>query len=128
MISLLILKIFIPVSRIYDNEDDIFIFSRNVRKSNAFFLLIDATDRSKISSGQKRFFIAWSLYPFNFSRTLLLRKKEKGITKLNKKKSNSKVRIKKERRKRGREKSQREKEEVWSKGGTGVRRALRGGA
>ena len=27
------------------------------------FLLIDATDRSKISSDQKRFFIALSLYP-----------------------------------------------------------------
>ena len=37
------------------------------------FLLIDATDRSKISSDQKRFFIALSLYPFHFSRTLPLR-------------------------------------------------------
>ena len=36
------------------------------------FLLIDATDRSKISSDQKRFFIAFSLYPFHFSRTLPL--------------------------------------------------------
>ena len=30
------------------------------------FLLIDATDRSKISSNQKRFFIALSLYPLSF--------------------------------------------------------------
>ena len=30
------------------------------------FLLIDATYRSKISSDQKRFFIALSLYPFSF--------------------------------------------------------------
>ena len=30
------------------------------------FLLIDATDRSKISSDQKRFFIAISLYPLSF--------------------------------------------------------------
>ena len=30
------------------------------------FLLIDATDRSKISSDQKRFFIALSLYPLLF--------------------------------------------------------------
>ena len=30
------------------------------------FLLIDATDRSKISSDQKRFFIAFSLYPLSF--------------------------------------------------------------
>ena len=30
------------------------------------FLLIDAKDRSKISSDQKRFFIALSLYPLSF--------------------------------------------------------------
>ena len=30
------------------------------------FLLIDATDRSKISSDQKRFFIVLSLYPLSF--------------------------------------------------------------
>ena len=30
------------------------------------FLLIDATDRSKISNDQKRFFIALSLYPLSF--------------------------------------------------------------
>jgi len=30
------------------------------------FLLIDATDRSKISSDQKRFFIALSQYPLSF--------------------------------------------------------------
>ena len=30
------------------------------------FILIDATDRSKISSDQKRFFIALSLYPLSF--------------------------------------------------------------
>ena len=30
------------------------------------FLLIDATDRNKISSDQKRFFIALSLYPLTF--------------------------------------------------------------
>ena len=30
------------------------------------FLLIDATDRSKISSDQTRFFIALSLYPLSF--------------------------------------------------------------
>ena len=35
MIKELLLKTFIPVSRIFDNEDDIFIFSRNVRKSSA---------------------------------------------------------------------------------------------
>jgi len=30
------------------------------------FLLIDATDKSKISGDQKRFFIAFSLYPLSF--------------------------------------------------------------
>ena len=30
------------------------------------FLLIDTTDKSKISSDQKRFFIALSLYPLSF--------------------------------------------------------------
>ena len=30
------------------------------------FLNMDATDRSKISSDQKRFFIALSLYPLSF--------------------------------------------------------------
>ena len=30
------------------------------------FLLIDATDRSKISGDQKRLFIALSLYPLSF--------------------------------------------------------------
>ena len=30
------------------------------------FLLIDATDRSKIISDQKRFFIVLSLYPLSF--------------------------------------------------------------
>ena len=41
------------------------------------FLLIDATDRSKISSDQKRFFIALSHTPFHFSRTLLLKAKSR---------------------------------------------------
>ena len=35
MIWELLLKTFIPVSKIFDNEDDIFIISRNVRKSSA---------------------------------------------------------------------------------------------
>jgi len=35
MIWELLLKTFIPVSRIFYDEDDILIFSRNVRKSNA---------------------------------------------------------------------------------------------
>ena len=35
------------------------------------FLLIDATDGSKISSNQKRFFIALSLYPLSFFIVIL---------------------------------------------------------
>jgi len=36
----LLLKTFIPVSRIFDNEDNIFIFSRNVRKTSASEILL----------------------------------------------------------------------------------------
>ena len=39
------------------------------------FLLIEATDRSKISCDQKRFFIALSLYPFLFFANTPLEKK-----------------------------------------------------
>ena len=39
MIWELIFKTFIPVSRIFDNEDDIFTFFRNVRKSSASEIL-----------------------------------------------------------------------------------------
>ena len=35
MIRELLLKPFVPVSRIFDNEDDIFMFLKNVRKSSA---------------------------------------------------------------------------------------------
>jgi len=37
------LKTFIPVSIIFDNEDDIFIFSRNVRKSSGSKILFKKT-------------------------------------------------------------------------------------
>ena len=40
--------------------------SYSVRDVFNMFLLIDATDRSKVSSDQKRFFIALSLYPLSF--------------------------------------------------------------
>ena len=40
MIRELLLKTFIPVLKIFDNEDDIFIFSRNVRKSSASEILL----------------------------------------------------------------------------------------
>ena len=38
------------------------------------FLLIDATDRSKISSDQKRFFIALILYPLSFFANIPFKK------------------------------------------------------
>ena len=47
------------------------------------FPLIDATDRSKISSDQRRFFIALNLYPFHFSRTLPLKGKTLKLELLN---------------------------------------------
>ena len=36
----LLLKMFNPISRIFDNEDNILIFSRNVRKPSASEILI----------------------------------------------------------------------------------------
>ena len=57
------------------------VFAKNERgyRLNAInFLLIDATDRSKISSDQKRFFIALSLYPLSFSSNTPL-KNEQGF-------------------------------------------------
>ena len=47
MICELLLKTIIPVSRIFDNEDDNFIFSRNVRKSSASEILFKKA-KSKI--------------------------------------------------------------------------------
>ena len=48
------------------------------------FLLIDATDRSRISSNQKRLFIAVSLYPLSFfANTPFNIKKELGTCKSN---------------------------------------------
>ena len=58
MIWEFLLKTFIPVLRIFDNEDDLFIFSRNVRKSSAseFFF------KSKISWNINLI----NLYPLSF--------------------------------------------------------------
>ena len=59
------MKTFFPVSRIFDNEDNIFIFF-----GVSHFLLIDATDISKIlgkiSSDQKRLFFAVNIYPLSY--------------------------------------------------------------
>jgi len=50
MIREFVFKTFIPVLRIFDNEDDIFIFSRNVRKSGASEILFK---RNKIKNIMK---------------------------------------------------------------------------
>ena len=42
------------------------------------FLLIDATDRSKISGDQKRFFIALSLYPLSFFANTPFKKRQEN--------------------------------------------------
>ena len=47
MIWQLLLKIFIPVSRIIDNEDDILMFSRNFQKSNASEILFKKQNKKK---------------------------------------------------------------------------------
>ena len=55
------------------------------------FLLIDVTDRSKISSDQKRFFIALCLYPLSFFANTPLKKN--GIVKFSKKKSRKPMKL-----------------------------------
>ena len=47
------------------------------------FLLIDATDKSKISSDKKRFFIALSLYPLSFFANTPFKILKNDIMKLN---------------------------------------------
>jgi len=63
-----------------------FVFTLRASVCDVFnnFLLIDATDRSRISSNQKRLFIAVSLYPLSFfANTPFNIKKELGICKSN---------------------------------------------
>ena len=67
--------IFYGLSRMLQFSDFEWALSYSVWDFFNNFLLLDATDRSKISSDQKRFFIALSIYPFHFSRTLPLKLK-----------------------------------------------------
>ena len=43
------------------------------------FLLIDATDRSKIRSDQKRFFVALSVYPLSFFANTPFKQLEQAV-------------------------------------------------
>ena len=58
--------IFYRLSRMLQFSEFVWALSLSVWDVFNNFLLIDATDRSKISSDQKRFFIALSLYPLSF--------------------------------------------------------------
>ena len=59
-----------------------FVWALSYSVSDVFnrFLLIDATDRSKISSNQKRFFIALSLYNLSFFANTPFKEKNKKIS------------------------------------------------
>ena len=58
--------IFYGLSRMLQFSEFVWALSYSVLDVFNKFLLRDATDRSKISSDQKRFFIALSLYPLSF--------------------------------------------------------------
>ena len=70
MICLKLNRFFYGLSRMLHLSEFVWILRSSVLVVFNNFLLIDATDRSKIRSDQKRIFIALSLYPFYFSRTL----------------------------------------------------------
>ena len=58
--------IFYGLSRMLQFSEFVWALSYSVWDVFNKFLLIDATDRSKISGDQERFFIALSLYPISF--------------------------------------------------------------
>ena len=58
--------IFYGLSRMLQFSEFVWALSYSVWDVFNKVLLIDATDKSKISSDQKRFFIALSLYPLSF--------------------------------------------------------------
>ena len=66
MIYLKLNRFFYGLSRMLHLSEFVWILRSSVWDVFNNFLLIDATDRSKISSDQKRFFIALSLYPLSF--------------------------------------------------------------
>ena len=66
MICLKLKRFFYSLSRVLHLSEFVWILRSSVLVVFNNFLLIDATDRSKISIDQKRFFIALSLYPLSF--------------------------------------------------------------
>ena len=66
MICLILIWFFYGLSRMFQRPQFVWALRSSVWDGFINFLLIDATDRSKISSDQKRFFIALSLYPLSF--------------------------------------------------------------
>ena len=67
MICLILIWFFIyGLSRMYHLSDFVWILHSSVLVVFNNFLLIDATEKSRISSDQKHFFIALSLYPLSF--------------------------------------------------------------
>ena len=66
MICLILIWFFYGLSRMFPFPQFVWALRSSVWDVFINFLLIDATDRSKISSDQKRFFIALSLCPLSF--------------------------------------------------------------
>ena len=66
MICLIFIWFFYGLSRMFHLPQFVWALRSSVWDVFVNFLLIDATDRSKISGDQKRFFIALSLYPLSF--------------------------------------------------------------
>ena len=66
MICLILIWFFYGLSRMFQLPQFVWALRSSVWDVFINFLLIDATDRSKISSDQKRFFIAIILYPLSF--------------------------------------------------------------
>ena len=66
MICLILIWFFYGPSRMFQFPQFVWTLRFSVWDVFINFLLLDAADRSKISSDQKRFFIALSLYPLSF--------------------------------------------------------------
>ena len=81
MICLILFWFFYSLSRMFQLTQFVWALRSSVWDVFINFLLIDATDRSKISSVQKRFFIALSLYPLSFfaNTSFSQKKKKKNI-------------------------------------------------
>ena len=71
--------IFCGLSRMLQFSEFVWALSYSVWDVFNKFLLIDATDRSQISSDQKRFFIALSLYPLSFFANTPFNEFEKNV-------------------------------------------------